>query len=79
MKAKRHLSHLQLSRAAGCPVCGAAPFELCMNIPQDPLTHTRYVHGARLRRLKRKVSALARVTGKARQRLLAGRRLREAA
>ena len=76
---KRSLPYLQLSRAAGCPVCGARPFELCMNIPHDPNTHTRFVHGIRLRRVVRKGSALAKVQAKARERLLAGRSLKVAA
>lgn len=78
MKPTRQLSHLQLSRAAMCPACGAAPFELCRNIPGDETTHTRYVHGVRIRRVARKAGPLSKVQLQARKRLMAGRQLRAA-
>lgn len=78
MKAKRRLHKLQLSRAAMCPVCGALPFQLCMNIPHDPQTITRFVHGARLKRVREKFPALVKVREKVARRLRVGRELKAA-
>lgn len=76
-RVKRTLAFLQVSRCGGCPVCGAGPFELCRNIPGDPLTGTRWVHNARLARIARK-PALKVTYDRARARLEAGRQLRSA-